>query len=68
MCESSPIRRWFYLFGQEMEAMELVRRDVLGMYAETGLIEFTDRLCVGCEGKRGIKGDSKTLWSDQREE
>lgn len=41
---------------------------LLGMYSETGLIEFTDRLCAGCEGKRGIRGDAKTLWSDQQEE
>lgn len=46
----------------------MVRSGTPGVCFEIGLAEFTNRLCVGCEGKRGIKDGVKILWSDQWEE
>lgn len=35
-----------------------------GTHLGVGVIEFTHRSCVECEGKRTINDDTKILWSD----
>lgn len=50
-----------------MEAMEVMRMTIAKMCFGIEVTEFPNRLCVGCEGQRAVKDDTKILWSDQLE-